>query len=267
VSRIASVFKNSGHKALIPYITVGYPDIKTTLKAVELLAAKGADIIELGIPFSDPMADGITIQDSSYQALLKGVNTDSCMEMVRQIRLKSEIPLVFMTYFNPILAYGIEKFCDDCGEAGIDGLIVPDLPPEEGLDLEKSAHKAGLDLIYLLAPTSTDNRIRLVSEKSRGYIYLVSVAGVTGARNSVPPDLGEFVTRVRHYARQPLCVGFGISTPEQAGQIAGIADGVIIGSKMIQLIKSDPTLKELSMFVQEIEKNINQGLGKDSFRV
>jgi len=261
VSRIASVFLNSGHKALIPYITVGYPDIETTLKAVELLAAKGADIIELGIPFSDPMADGITIQDSSYQALLKGINTDSCIETARQIRLKSEIPLVFMTYFNPVFAYGIEKFCYACGEAGIDGLIVPDLPPEESSDLEKSAHQAGLDLIYLLAPTSTDNRIRLVSEKSRGYIYLVSVAGVTGARHSVPPDLREFVNRVRQYTRQPLCVGFGISTPEQAGQIAGIADGVIIGSKIIQLIKSDPTLKELSIFTQEIEKTINYGHG------
>jgi tryptophan synthase alpha chain len=251
VSRIADVFKNSGYKALIPYITVGYPDIGTTLRAVDLLAATGADIIELGIPFSDPMADGVTIQDSSYQALLKGVNTQSCLDAVRQIRLKSEIPLVFMTYYNPIFVYGIEKFCRDCFSAGLDGLIVPDLPPEEGAVLESCTAQTGLDLIYLLAPTSTEKRIRMVAEKSRGYIYLVSVAGVTGARQSIPVDLKAFVTRVRQHAQLPLCVGFGISTPQQAGEVAGFADGVIIGSKIIQLIKSDPSLNDLAVFMRE----------------
>jgi tryptophan synthase alpha chain len=250
MSRIASIFKNKGHKALIPYLTVGYPDIQTTLKAVDLLAANGSDIIELGIPFSDPMADGVTIQDSSYQALLKGVNTESCLETARQIRRKSEIPLVFMTYYNPVFRYGIQKFCQACAESGIDGLIVPDLPPEEGRELEAEAGRIGLDLIFLLAPTSTEKRIKLVAEKSHGYIYLVSVAGVTGARRSLPPDLQEFVTRVRKYAKQPLCVGFGISTPEQAGQIGEIADGVIIGSKIIQLIKADPTFQQLTEFTR-----------------
>jgi tryptophan synthase alpha chain len=255
VSRITSVFEKKGNKALIPYLTVGYPDVQTTLKAVEVLAANGADVIELGIPFSDPMADGVTIQDSSYQALLKGVNTETCLEVARQIRGKSEIPLVFMTYYNPVFVYGIEKFCRACIEAAIDGLIVPDLPPEEGHELDSAAQAAGLDLIYLLAPTSTERRIRLIAEKSHGYIYLVSVAGVTGARRALPPDLGNFVARVREFTRQPLCVGFGISSPEQAGQIAGMADGVIIGSKIIQLIKSDPTLNQLAAFTQET-KNI-----------
>ena len=251
MSRITSVFEKKGNKALIPYITVGYPDVQTTLRAVEVLAASGADVIELGIPFSDPMADGVTIQDSSYQALLQGVNTETCLEVARQIRRKSEIPLVFMTYYNPVFAYGINKFCHASVEAGIDGLIVPDLPPEESHELDSAAEAAGLDLIYLLAPTSTEKRIRLIAEKSRGYIYLVSVAGVTGARQALPPDLGKFVARVREFARQPLCVGFGISSPEQAGQIAGIADGVIIGSKIIQLIKSDPALNELAAFTKE----------------
>jgi tryptophan synthase alpha chain len=258
VSRIATVFKNKGHKALIPYITVGYPDIETTLKAVELLAASGADIIELGIPFSDPMADGVTIQESSYQALLKGVNTEICLEAARQIRRKSQIPLVFMTYYNPVFAYGVEKFCQSCKEAGVDGLIVPDLPPEEGSDLEMRAENSGLDLIYLLAPTSTEQRIQLVAQKSSGYIYLVSVAGVTGARQTLPPDLRDFVARVRSRAKQPLCVGFGISTPEQARQISTVADGVIIGSKIIQLMKADPGLVDLRTFISQTRESIDR---------
>ena len=257
MSRITSVFKQKGRKALIPYITVGYPDLAATLKAAELLVQNGADIIELGIPFSDPMADGVTIQDSSYQALLKGVNTDSCLEIAREIRKKSKVPLVFMTYFNPINAYGIEKFCQACASAGVDGLIVPDLPPEEGAVLQSAASGQGLDMIYLLAPTSTQERIESVARLSRGYIYLVSVAGVTGARQAVPADLKDFVTRVRRATLLPLCVGFGISTAEQAGEVAQIADGVIIGSKMIQLIKNDPTLKALSDFTQEIRRTMD----------
>lgn len=258
MSRIASVFEQKGHKALIPYITVGYPDLSATLKVAELLEENGADIIELGIPFSDPMADGVTIQDSSYQALLKGINTDSCLEAARKIRQKSKVPLVFMTYFNPINAYGIEKFCRACAGVGVDGLIVPDLPPEEGAGLQSAAADQGLDMIYLLAPTSTQERIETVARLSRGYVYLVSVAGVTGARQSVPADLKSFVTRVRRSTSLPLCVGFGISTAEQAGEVAKIADGVIIGSKMIQLIKSDPTLKALEAFTRQIREALDQ---------
>jgi tryptophan synthase alpha chain len=257
MSRISSVFNQPGHKALIPYITVGYPDTETTLKAIVLLAEKGADIIELGIPFSDPLADGATIQESSYQALLKGVNTDTCLDVARQARKTTGVPLVFMTYYNPVLQYGLEKFCQASAEAGIDGLIVPDLPPEEGSAIEKYIEKHGLDLIYLLAPTSTPERIRMVAEKSGGYIYLVSVAGVTGARSSLPPDLIPFIARVRQVARQPLCVGFGISTPEQTGQIGKMADGVIIGSKLIQLMKEDKTLGSLADLIGSVRKSIS----------
>jgi tryptophan synthase alpha chain len=257
MSRIATVFQQSGHKSLIPYITVGYPDLETTLKVVPLMASNGADIIELGIPFSDPLADGATIQASSYQALQNGVNTQVCLETARKLREQTTVPLVFMTYFNPVLSYGLDNFCRDCVSAGIDGLIVPDLPPEEGVSLDYASKDQGLDLIYLLSPNSTMERIRLVSEISRGFIYLVSVTGVTGARKTLPPGLKEFVTRVRSVAKQPLCLGFGISTPEQAGQVAQIADGVIVGSRLVQLMKEDPSLESLNDLMKRIRVQID----------
>lgn len=257
MSRIAAVFKNNGHKALIPYITVGYPDLETTRRAVKLLADSGADIIELGIPFSDPMADGATIQESSFYALKNGVTTETCFDTAKTLRQTTEIPLVFMTYYNPVLKYGIDKFCLACRNSGLDGLIVPDLPPEEGATLENAAKENDLDLIYLLAPTSTPERIQTVADKSNVFIYLVSIAGVTGARHSLPVTLENFISRVRSIAKQPLCVGFGISTPDQARQVSFAADGVIIGSKLIQLMKSDPSLKSLESFVQEVRKALD----------
>jgi len=250
--RIDHVFKKPGHKALIPYITVGYPDLDTTKKAALLLARGGADIIELGVPFSDPMADGTTIQESSFQALQNGITIKTCLELARILRKETEVPLVFMTYFNPVLKYGMDKFCLECQKVGVDGLIVPDLPPEEGSPLERAAVEHALDLIYLLAPTSTSERIKLVAKKTRGFIYLVSVAGVTGARTCLPANLATFINKVRKIAKQPLCVGFGISSTDQARQISKTADGIIIGSKLIQLMKSDPSLKSLKLFVQEI---------------
>jgi tryptophan synthase alpha chain len=249
MSRIAGVFKNPSNKALIPYLTVGYPSLEATLQAVPLLAENGADIIELGIPFSDPLADGATIQASSYRALQNGVNTRTCLEIARQLRETTAVPLVFMTYFNPVLTYGLDKFCQDSVAAGIDGLIVPDLPPEEGIPLECAAGEKGLDLIYLLSPNSPPERIKMVAEKSRGFIYLVSVTGVTGVRNNLGAGLEDFVKRVRSVANQPLCLGFGISTPEQAGQAARVVDGVIIGSRLIQLMNEDATLNSLLTFI------------------
>ncbi|MFW6105534.1 MAG: tryptophan synthase subunit alpha, partial [Chloroflexota bacterium] len=162
MSRIASVFVQANHTALIPYITVGYPNVETTLKAVPLLANSGCDIIELGIPFSDPLADGATIQQASYEALRQGVTLKLCFEVAQEIRQQVEIPLVFMTYYNPVVKSGLEQFCSKCAEVGVDGLIIPDLPPEEGEELEKSTRRHGLDLIYLLSPASTEERIQLV---------------------------------------------------------------------------------------------------------
>ena len=259
MSRIASVFAHpalsalsAGHTALIPYITVGYPTVETTLKVVPLLASIGCDIIELGIPFSDPLADGATIQQASYQALRQGVTPKLCFEVAQELRRQVETPLVFMTYYNPVLKFGLEQFCSKCAEVGIDGLIIPDLPPEEGQKLEQSISRHGLDLIYLLSPASTEERIELVVSRSSGFIYLVSLTGVTGARDKLPEELESFVARVREKTEKPLCVGFGVSTPEQARRIAKVADGVIVGSHIIQLLDEDKLLKNVCSFVKSL---------------
>ena len=258
MSRLESVFKQKHHKALIAYVTVGYPSIEVTLKVVPLLAECGCDIIELGIPFSDPMADGATIQRASFKALENGINTALCLDIAKKLSKKTNVPLVFMTYFNPIYKYGLAKFCSDCVTSGIDGLIVPDLLPEEGNELGNLAGKSGVDLIYLLAPTSVEERIKLVAGKSRGFIYLVSIAGVTGARNELPPDLGKFILKVKLFAKQPVCVGFGISTPGQAAQVAKTADGVIIGSKLIQLLETDDAaMTATQSFMRDTRKGLD----------
>jgi len=256
MSRIASVFR-PGHKTFIAYLTVGYPSLETTYEAASVLADNGCDIIELGIPFSDPLADGATIQKASYQALQQGVTPQTCLEAAQQLRQRVDVPLVFMSYYNPILSYGLEAFCQASEKAGIDGIIVPDLPPEEGVELETSASKHKLDLIYLLTPTSTEERISLVAEKSRGFIYLVSLTGVTGARQTLPLELEDFVERVRQKARQPLCVGFGVSNPEQAKRAARAADGIIVGSRLIQLIEQDGTLSSLESFAFSLREALN----------
>jgi tryptophan synthase alpha chain len=257
MSRIASVFSRTGHKALIPYVTVGYPSVEDTLKVVPLLAGSGCDIAELGIPFSDPLADGATIQKASFCALKNGVTPKLCLEVAEKLSRKVDIPLVFMTYFNPVLSYGLEEFCAACARSGVDGLIIPDLPPDEASELEDVTRRDNLDLIYLLAPSSSDERIRLVAERARGFIYLVSVTGVTGARASLPSELNSFVGRVRKAAKQPLCVGFGISTPEQARQVAEIADGVIVGSRIIQLMETEG-LAAVSNFVNKLRRTLDK---------
>jgi tryptophan synthase alpha chain len=257
MSRIASVFSHAGHKALIPYVTVGYPSIDDTLEVVPIMAGNGSDIVELGIPFSDPLADGATIQKASFNALKNGVTPKVCLDVATKLRRNIDVPLVFMTYFNPVLHYGLEKFCSDCAGSGVDGLIIPDLPPDEGLELEDITRKYNMDLIYLLAPTSSDERISLIAERARGFIYLVSVTGVTGARKSLPQELSSFVSRVRKAATQPLCVGFGISTPEQARQVAQIANGVIVGSRIIQLMETEGLIA-----VGNFISDLRQGLDK-----
>ena len=257
MSRITSVFSSLGNKALIPYLTVGYPDIDTTLRAASILSNEGCDIIELGIPFSDPLADGATIQKASYQALQQGITPQVCLDVAYQLHRMMPTPLVFMSYYNPIFSFGLEDFCQASAKAGISGLIIPDLPPEEGTELEAITRKNSLDLIYLLAPTSTDERISIIAERSQGFIYLVSLTGVTGARETLPPELEDFVKRVRQKSRQPLCVGFGISTPEQAKRVARVADGVIVGSRIIQLIEEDATLSSLKAFISSLREALS----------
>jgi tryptophan synthase alpha chain len=248
------VFARAKHTALIPYVTVGYPSVETTLKVVPLFANSGCDIIELGIPFSDPLADGATIQLASYEALRQRVTPGVCFEVAQQLRTKVEIPLVFMTYYNPVLKFGLEEFCSRCAKVGIDGLIIPDLPPEEGKELEESAKRHSLDLVYLLSPASTEERIRLVTSRSSGFIYLVSLTGVTGARDSLPQELESFVANVRKGTEKPLCVGFGVSTPEQARRVGRVADGVIVGSRIIQLLDEDKSLQNACSFVKSLRE-------------
>ncbi len=259
MSRIAEVFSKPGYKALIAYITVGYPTLESTLEIVPLLAKSGCDIIELGIPFSDPLSDGTTIQEASSRALQGGVTPKVCLETAKQLREKVDVPLVFMTYYNPVLHFGLESFCTTCAQGGMDGLIIPDLPPDEGADLDTLAMKNGLDLIYLLAPTSTTERIRLVARKSRGFIYLVSLTGVTGPRENLPAGLEDFVARVRKEADTPLCVGFGISVPDQAHRVGQIADGVIVGSRLIQIISGESTPYQAT---QSFIKSLRDALDK-----
>ena len=257
MSRIDRVFADSGHKALITYFTVGYPDMDATLEMVRLAADAGSDLIELGIPFSDPLADGSTIQKASHLSLKNGTTPASCLELARRLREEVDVPLVFMTYFNPVHSYGQEAFCRDCAQAGLDGLIVPDLPPEEGVELEGLSHSEGLDLVYLLAPTSTDGRIDVVAARSRGFIYLVSLTGVTGSRATLPAELESFVMRVRQRARQPLCVGFGISTPAQAKRVAEVADGVIVGSRLMQLLDQENPARGVREFLQSLRRALS----------
>lgn len=252
MSRIAACFQRPGRKALIAYVMAGYPSIEATLEAVPLLADSGCDIVEIGIPFSDPLADGPTIQSAGSHALARGITPGICLELAAHVSQHTTIPLIFMGYLNPIYRYGYDRFCSSCAASGVAGLIVPDLPPEESSPLQAAATANGLDLIYLLAPTSTTSRISLVAARSSPFLYLVSVTGVTGARDSLPPGLGDFVSRVRSHTSQPLCVGFGISSPDQARQVAGIADGVVVGSRFIQLMEADPSLHELGTFTASL---------------
>jgi tryptophan synthase alpha chain len=256
MNRLPQVFNNN-HKALIAYVTAGYPSMEATMEVVPLLAELGCDIIELGIPFSDPLADGATIQKASYDALHNGITPQKCLEAVRFLRQKTEVPLVFMSYYNPIFNFGITNFVKTCADAGIDGLIVPDLPPDEGAELEKTTSEQGVNLIYLLAPTATQERVKLVTKHSTGFIYMVSIAGVTGVRNKLPAELENFVRQVRATTWKPLCVGFGISTPEQAGEVARYADGVIVGSRLVQLMERSNWRIEIGNFIVSLRKALN----------
>jgi tryptophan synthase alpha chain len=220
----------------MPYFTLGYPDRETTLKIVEAVALQ-SDLLELGIPFSDPIADGPTIQRSTQRALENGVTSADCLTILRALRKRGvETPALLMGYYNPILAYGEEQFVRDAADAGADGFIVPDLPLEEADALAAIAEDAGLVLVQFLAPTSTDKRIALVQDRARGFIYMVSVAGVTGARKTVRSDLAAYLARIKSGIDVPVAVGFGISTPEQAAAVGEYADGVIVGSALVNAV-------------------------------
>lgn len=246
MSRIAEAFaglRARRRTGLVAFLTVGYPSVEETLRLVPALIEGGADVIELGVPFSDPLAEGPTIQRSSHHALERGVTPAVCLDVVAGLRAQGvEAPIVLMGYYNPLLSYGLEEFCRDAAAAGADGIIVVDLPPEESHPLRDACRRRGLDLVYLLAPTSTDGRIELVAGLASGFVYCVSVTGVTGAREELPAGLSAFVNRVRARTPLPVAVGFGISKPKHFRAVARIADAAVIGSAIIDEIdRSDPS--------------------------
>ncbi|MBQ6773038.1 MAG: tryptophan synthase subunit alpha [Synergistaceae bacterium] len=233
MSRIINAFKNN--KAFIAFITCGDPDINTSLNIIREAARNGADLIELGIPFSDPTAEGPVIQEANLRALNSGITTDKIFDMVRTLRLEINIPLVFMTYANVIFSYGSEKFIRTCSEIQIDGLIIPDLPYEEKNEFLPTCEKYHVDLISMIAPTS-EKRIAMIASEAEGFIYIVSSLGVTGVRSEITTDLDAIIQSVRKHSSLPCAIGFGISTPQQAAKMARIADGVIVGSAIIKII-------------------------------
>jgi tryptophan synthase alpha chain len=232
-------------RALVPYFTVGDPSIAASRQLVVEAARRGADVIELGIPFSDPLADGPVIQRATQRALAAGVTLPRVLEMVREMRGEVSVPLVFLTYYNPILTFGLKAFCRTAVEAGVDGVIVADLPPEEAAPLQAEAEPAGLDLVHLVAPTSTPERMRRIARASQGFIYMVSLTGVTGERAAVAPELTQQLRALRAITTRPICVGFGISTPAQAREVGRVADGVIVGSAIVRLVEQHGGTSEL----------------------
>lgn len=241
IERIQEAFARTqvaGRAALMPYYTLGYPDRSTCLEVIEAVISAGADLLELGMPFSDPLADGPTIQYTTQVALEAGMTVAGCIDMVRELRArKARIPLLLMGYYNPLLNYGIERFVDQASEAGVDGLIVPDLPVDEADALSTACSRHGLSLVFLLAPNSTQARVQQVIENSTSFVYLVSLTGVTGARETLANDLGNFIQRVRQQTDLPLAVGFGVSTPQQARAVGTLSDGVIVGSALINAVR------------------------------
>ena len=255
MSNIAKAFKNG--KAFIPFITCGDPDLATTAAAVREAVKNGADLIELGIPFSDPTAEGPVIQGANLRALSGGVNTDMIFSFVRGLRTDVTVPMVFMTYANVVFSYGSEKFISTCAEIGIDGLILPDIPYEEKEEFLPLCHRYGVDLISLIAPTS-ENRVGMIAKDAEGFIYLVSSLGVTGERSKINTDLTAIVKTIRENTSVPCAIGFGISTPEQAKQMASLSDGAIVGSAIVRLLEKHG--KDAPKYIGEYVKSMKQGV-------
>ncbi|MGN0153298.1 MAG: tryptophan synthase subunit alpha [Lachnospiraceae bacterium] len=255
MSRISDAFAKE--KVFIPFITGGDPDIETTYELIKTMAANGADIIEIGIPFSDPIAEGPVIQEADLRALSSGTTTDALFEMVVRLRKEIEIPLIFMTYMNPIYVYGTDRFMKRCAEVGIDGVIVPDVPFEEKAELSSSCKKNGIDLISMIAPTS-EERIETIAKEAEGFIYCVSSLGVTGVRSEITTDIGAMVKHVKAVTDTPVAVGFGISTPEQAKKMAALSDGAIVGSAIVKLVAKYG--KEAVPYVADYVKSMKAGV-------
>ena len=239
------------------YFTAGDPSLADTRRLVIEAARQGADVVELGIPFSDPLADGPVVQRAGARALAAGTTLPRVLEMVSEVRREADVPLVLMTYYNPVLAFGLSAFASTATRVGVDGVIVVDLPPEEAAPLRKETDPLGLDVILLVAPTSSPDRLKLIGRESQGFIYVVSVTGVTGERAQVPPEIGQKVRALRNVTDTPLCVGFGIATPAQVAEVGQVADGAIVGSAIVRLVEeragSSSLVKDVGEFVAALK--------------
>lgn len=259
MSRLAARFSTlqaQHSKALATFITAGDPDLHTTEEMILLLEDAGADIIELGVPFSDPMADGPTIQLSSERALASGTTLRGILEIVKNVRTRSQVPIILMGYLNPVHAYGYDSFCKDAAIAGVDGVLLVDMPPEESSELTVPAAQYGLDVIFLLTPTSDAARISAVDLLGSGFVYYVTVTGVTGARTSVSSTLAQELSRVKQIISLPVMAGFGISTPSQAAEVGLLADGVVVGSAIVKLFeqhRGEKLRQELRQYVSDLK--------------
>ncbi len=255
MSKIREAFQNG--KAFIPFITCGDPDLETTKAAVRAMVANGADLVELGIPFSDPTAEGPVIQGANLRALQGGVTTDKVFAMVRELREDITVPMVFMTYANVVYSYGAEKFISTCQQVGIDGLILPDIPYEEKEEFQDLCTKYDVNLISMIAPTS-ENRIAMIAKEAEGFIYLVSSLGVTGVRTEIKTDLASITEVIRQHTDVPVAIGFGISTPEQAAKMAAVSDGAIVGSAIIKVL--DQYKQEAPQVLGEYVKSMKEAM-------
>ena len=267
MSRLDETFRHlraRGERALVPYFTAGDPSLADTRRLVVEAARRGADVIELGVPFSDPLADGPVVQRAGARALAAGASVPRVLETVAALRAEVDVPLVLMTYYNPVLAFGLKAFARTAVDAGVDGAIVVDMPPEESEPLASEAAAAGLDLVYMVAPTSTPPRVRLIGKTSRGFIYVVSLTGVTGERQELPADMTAQVGAIRRVTAMPVCVGFGISTPAQAASVGQLADGVIVGSAIVRLVEQHGGSSDLLTRVGDFVAGLKAPLRSES---
>jgi tryptophan synthase alpha chain len=267
MSRLEGTFarlRARGERALLPYFTAGDPSLADTRRLVIEAARRGADVIELGVPFSDPLADGPVIQRAGARALAAGATVARVLETVSALRAEIDVPLVLLTYYNPVLAFGLKAFARTAVDAGVDGAIVADMPPEESGPLATEADAVGLDLVYMLAPTSTPPRVRLIAKRSRGFVYVVSLTGVTGERQELPADLATQIGVLRRATTMPVCVGFGISTPAQVAAVGRIADGAAVGSAIVRLVEaragSSRLVEDVGKFIAELKAPLREPL-------
>lgn len=260
LDRTFARLQQGGEKALIAYVMAGDPSLQETEQLVVALEQAGADIIELGVPFSDPIADGPVIQQAAERALRSGTSLRTILPMVTRLRARTQIPLVLMAYYNNIHAFGPERFCREAAQTGVDGLIMPDMPPDEAGPLKGPAAAAGLPLIFLLAPTSTAERRTFVARQSQGFVYYVSLTGITGAKLPNLADVGKNVEKIRKVTRVPVAVGFGVATPEDAAKVAAIADGVIVGSAIVKLIATHQQKPEMVKHVAEFVRSLKNAM-------